>query len=56
MNDDNDRHILALPGLPVAMGEEARLGINLKQPGFRGRNIESARNKRGCNGHRVAIS
>src|SRR5260370_24420588 len=55
MNDDDDRHVLSLPGLPVAMCEQPGFRIDLKQPGFGGRDIKSARHERGRNGHRVAM-
>jgi hypothetical protein len=38
------------------MSEQAGFRIDLKQPDFGGRNIESARHERGRNGHRVAMS
>ena len=56
MNDDDDWRVLALPGLPMAVCEQAGFGIDLKQPGFGGWDIKSARHERGRNGHRVAVS
>jgi hypothetical protein len=56
VHDYDYRHVLPLAGLPVAMSEQAGFRIDLKQPDFGGRNIESARHERGRNGHRVAMS
>src|SRR5260370_37730956 len=56
VNDDDDRHVLALAGLPVAMGEQPGFRIDLKQPGFGDWDIKSARHERGRNSHRVAMS
>jgi hypothetical protein len=55
VNDDDDRSVLALPGLPVAMREEAGFRIDLKQPGFGGRDIEPPGHKSRDNGHGVAV-
>jgi len=55
MNDYDDRRFLALARLPVAMSEQAGFGIDLKQPGLSGREIESAWQEGGSDGHGVAV-
>src|SRR5260370_42310369 len=55
MNDDDDGRVLRLAGLPVAMGEQARLRINLKQPGFGGRDIEAPWYKGRHDGHGMTV-
>ena len=55
MNDDDDGRVLALPRLPVAMGEQAGLRINLKKPGLGRRNIEPPGDESREDSHDVAI-
>jgi len=55
MNDDDNGRVLALPGLPVAMGEHAGLRIDLEEPGFGGRDSEPPGNKSRDDGHCVAV-
>src|SRR5713226_6115963 len=55
MNDDDDRRVLALPQLPVAMCEQAGFRIDLKQPGFGWRDIEAPRHKSRDDSHGVAV-
>src|SRR5712692_1976547 len=55
MNDDDDRRVLALPRLPVAMCEQAGFRIDLKQPGFGWWDIEAPRHKSRDDGHGVAV-
>ena len=55
MNNDDDRCVLGLAGLPVAMSEQAGFVINLKQPGFGGRDIEAPWHKGRDDGHGVGV-
>src|SRR5260370_122093 len=55
MNDDDDGRVLGLPGLPVTMGEQAGLRVDLKQPGFGRRNIEASWYKGRHDGHGMTV-
>ena len=55
MNDDDDRRVFALPGLPMAMREQVGFRIDLKQPGLGGRSIEPPGHKCRDDGHGVAV-
>ncbi len=55
MNDDDDGRVLGLPGLPVTMSEQAGFWIDLKQPGFGGRDVEAPWYKGRDDGHGVAV-
>src|SRR6266581_6576123 len=55
VDDDENGHILALSGLPVAMTEQLRFRIDLEQPSFRRRNVKAPGHERCCNGHGVTI-
>ena len=55
MNDDDDRRVLALPRLPVAMGEQAGFRINLEEPGLGGRDVEPPGDKSRDDSHCVAV-
>src|SRR5438445_12921657 len=55
MNDDDDRRVLALPRLPVAMGEQAGLRVDLEEPGFGGRDVEPPGHESRDNSHCVAV-
>ena len=55
MNDDDEGRVLALAGLPVAMGEQARFRVDLKQPGFGGRDVEAPGHKSRDHGHGVSV-
>jgi len=55
MNNDDDGRVLGLAGLPMTMGEQSGFGINLKQPGFGGRDIEAPWYKGRDDGHGVAV-
>src|SRR6266571_9203538 len=55
VDDDEDRHILALSGLPVAMTEQLRFRIDLEQPSFRRRNVKAPGHKGRHDGHCVSV-
>src|SRR2546430_7230316 len=55
MNDDDDRLVLALRRLPVAMGEQAGLRVDLEEPGFGGWDIEPPGDKSRDDSHCVAV-
>src|SRR2546430_4811501 len=55
MNDDDDRVVLALRRLPVAMGEQAGLRVDLEEPGFGGWDIEPPGDKSRDDSHCVAV-
>ena len=55
VDDDNDGRVLALPRLPVAMGEQMGFRIDLEQPGFGRRDIEPPPHKSRNDGHDVAV-
>ncbi|PYU54008.1 MAG: hypothetical protein DMG55_32920, partial [Acidobacteria bacterium] len=56
VNDDEDRRVLGLARLPVAMSKQARFWVDLKEPGFSGRDIEPPGNKSRHDGHGVTVS
>ena len=55
MNDDDDRRMLGLLGLPMAMSEQSGLRINLKKPGLGRQNIEPPGRESREDSHDVAI-
>src|SRR5882757_1601802 len=55
MNDDVDRRVLGLAGLPVTMGEQAGFRIDLKKPGFGRWYVEAPWYKGRDDGHGVAV-
>src|SRR6266571_4610099 len=55
VDDDEDRHILALSGLPVAMTEQLRFRVDLEQPSFRRRNVKAPWHKGRHDGHCVSV-
>src|SRR5437899_11318337 len=55
MNNDDDGRVLALPGLPMAMSEQAGLRINLKKPGLGRRYVEPSGHESREDSHDVAI-
>src|SRR5260370_26979528 len=55
MNDDDDRRVAALPGLPVAMSQQTGFRIDLKQARVGGRDIEPPGHKGRNDGHGVAV-
>src|SRR5205814_1612357 len=55
MNDDDDEHVLGLPGLPMAMSEQTGLRVNLKKPSLGRRNIEPPGHESRDDSHCVAV-
>jgi len=55
MNDDDDRLVLALPRLPVAMSEQAGLPVDLEEPGFGGWDVEPPGHESRDDRHCVAV-
>src|SRR5260370_16277221 len=55
MNDDDDRRVAALPGLPVAMSQQTGFRIDLKQARVGGRDIEPPGHKGRDDGHDVSV-
>src|ERR1700746_2999155 len=55
MHDNDDRSVLGLAGLPVAMPEEPRFAVHLEEARFRRRDVEPPRHKGRDDGHRVAV-
>ena len=55
MNDDEDRSVFPFSWLPMAMPEQLRFGVDLKQACFSGRDIEPPGHKCGNDGHGVAV-
>src|SRR4029077_1388878 len=51
----NDRRVLSLAGLPVAMPEQPGFRIDLKQPGLGGRNVEPPGNESLGDGHSMSV-
>ena len=55
MNNDDDGRVLALPGLPMAMSEQAGLRINLKKSGLGRRYVEPSGHESRDDSHCVAV-
>src|SRR6266702_2447206 len=55
MHNNDDRCVLAPPGLPVTMPEQTGFRIDLELPGFGGRYIEPPWHKSRHDGHDVAV-
>jgi len=56
MNDDDDRGVLVLAGLPMAMREELGPRVDLKKTLLGSGKRETAGNERGGHGHGVAAA
>jgi hypothetical protein len=54
VDDDEHWSILWFSGLPMAVPQQAGIGVHLKQTRFRGGDVEPPRNERGRESHGVS--